>query len=73
MYKLFTDKKENFECKIELEGASLDDAVARLVVESKKLNLLFVWSRFTRHLRRVMSFTNFVRTSFQARCFSLSD
>ncbi len=41
MYKLFTDKKENFECKIELEGASLDDAVARLVVESKKLNLLF--------------------------------
>ena len=41
MYKLFTDKKENFECKIELEGASLDDAVARLVIESKKLNLLF--------------------------------
>ncbi len=41
MYKLFTDKKENFECKIELEGASLDNAVARLVIESKKLNLLF--------------------------------
>ena len=41
MYKLFTDKKENFECKIELEGASLDNAVARLVIESKKINLLF--------------------------------
>ena len=41
MYKLFTDKKENFECKIELEGASLDDAVTRLVIESKKLNILF--------------------------------
>ena len=41
MYKLFTDKQENFECKIEVEGASLNNASARLVVESTDLNLLF--------------------------------
>ena len=41
MYKLSTDKQENFECKIELEGASLNNASARLVVESTDLNLLF--------------------------------
>ena len=31
MYKLFTDKLENFEAKIRLEGASLKKSKARLV------------------------------------------
>lgn len=41
MYKLFTDKVENFKCSIDLEGASLDDTKVRLVLESGKLNLLY--------------------------------
>lgn len=41
MYKLYTDKKEIFECDISLSGASLKDATARLVVETADLNLLY--------------------------------
>jgi hypothetical protein len=41
MYKLYTDKVENFKCSIDLEGASLDDTKVRLVLESGKLNLLY--------------------------------
>lgn len=41
MYKLFTDKMEIFECNIKLEGASLTNSVARIVIESKDINLLF--------------------------------
>ena len=41
MYKLFTDKKEVFECDIKLSGASLDKSNVRLVVESADVNLLF--------------------------------
>jgi len=41
MYKLFTDKTELFECNIKLEGASLKNSKARLLVESKDLNLIF--------------------------------
>ena len=40
-YKLYTDKQENFECQIFLEGTSLSKAKARLVVESGGLNLMF--------------------------------
>ena len=40
-YKLYTDKQENFECQIYLEGTSLSKAKARLVVESGDLNLMF--------------------------------
>ena len=40
-YKLYTDKQENFECQIYLEGTSLSKAKARLVVESNNLNLMF--------------------------------
>ena len=40
-YKLYTDKQENFECQIYLEGTSLSKAKARLVVESGGLNLMF--------------------------------
>ena len=41
MYKLFTDKKEVFECDIKLSGASLEKSNVRLVVESADMNLLF--------------------------------
>ena len=41
MYKLYTDKKEIFECDISLEGASLKDATARLVVETDNISLLY--------------------------------
>ena len=41
MYKLFTDKTEIFECNIKLQGASLKNSVARIVVESEDINLLF--------------------------------
>ena len=41
MYKLFTDKLENFEAKIKLEGASLRKSKARLVIEAEDFDLLF--------------------------------
>lgn len=41
MYKLFTDKTEVFECNIKLEGASLKNSHARLIIESEDVNLLF--------------------------------
>jgi hypothetical protein len=40
-YKLYTDKSETFKCKIHLEGAELNEAKSRLVIESSKFNLLF--------------------------------
>ena len=41
MYKLFTDKSELFECSISLQGASLKESRARLVVETPDYSLLF--------------------------------
>ena len=41
MYKLYTDKQENFQCSIELTGVSLSNSQARLVVETDELNLMF--------------------------------
>ena len=41
MYKLYTDKQEIFECDIQLEGASLNNSKARLVIETTDLSLLF--------------------------------
>jgi len=41
MYKLFTDKTEVFECNIKLEGASLKNSQARLIIETEDINLLF--------------------------------
>ena len=40
-YKLYTDKTEPFKCKIHLEGAELNEAKSRLIIESSKMNLLF--------------------------------
>jgi len=41
MYKLYTDKQETFECDIQLEGASLTNSTARLIIETEDLALLF--------------------------------
>ena len=41
MYKLYTDKKENFEAQITLEGASLNNSFARLILESQDMSLIF--------------------------------
>lgn len=41
MYKLFTDKVEIFECDVKLDGASLTNSIARIIVESQDVNLLF--------------------------------
>tara|TARA_A100001201_G_scaffold84430_1_gene74830 strand:+ start:187 stop:750 length:564 start_codon:yes stop_codon:yes gene_type:complete len=41
MYKLFTDKTELFECDITIEGASLSNSKARLVVETSDYSLMF--------------------------------
>ena len=41
MYKLYTDKIENFEAKIQLTGASLKESKARLVIESEDFDLMF--------------------------------
>ena len=41
MYKLYTDKIENFEAKIKLEGASLNKSKARLVVEADGFDVMF--------------------------------
>jgi hypothetical protein len=41
MYKLFTDKAELFECDIKIEGTSLSNSSARLVIETKDYSLLF--------------------------------
>jgi hypothetical protein len=41
MYKLYTDKSELFECDIKIEGASLSNSTARLVVETNDYSLMF--------------------------------
>jgi len=41
MYKFYKDKNENFECNIGLEGASLSNAQARLILENEEFNLVF--------------------------------
>jgi len=40
-YKLYTDKKEVFECDIKLSGASIKNSFARLIVESDNMNFVF--------------------------------
>ena len=41
MYTLYSDKQNIFECDIQLEGASLTDAFARLIIESDNINLMY--------------------------------
>ena len=40
-YILNNDKSENFECTISLEGASLENSKARIIIETKDLNLMY--------------------------------
>jgi hypothetical protein len=41
MYSLYSDKPTLFECTIQLEGCSLNQASARLVIESEQNSLIF--------------------------------
>lgn len=41
MYKFFKDKSEIFECKINIEGASLTKAKPRLILENEEFSLIF--------------------------------
>jgi len=41
MYTLYSDKNNIFECDIQLEGASITQAFARVIVEGDNLNLVF--------------------------------
>ena len=41
MYTLYSDKPNLFECNIQLEGCSLSQARARLLIESKDNQLIF--------------------------------
>jgi len=41
MYTLYVDKTEDFKCNIGVEGANIKDTQARLILESKDMNLLY--------------------------------
>ena len=41
MYPLYSDKPNLFECSIQLEGCSLNQASARLIIESEQNSLVF--------------------------------
>ena len=40
-YTLYTDREENFNCEIALEGARLRDSFARIILETQDFNLAF--------------------------------
>ena len=40
-YILYTDRKENFSCDIALEGAKLNESLARIILETKDINYVF--------------------------------
>ena len=41
MYPLYSDKQNLFECSLQLEGCSLNQASARLIIESEQNSLIF--------------------------------
>jgi hypothetical protein len=41
IYKLYRDREETFECNISVEGASLASAIARIIVDTNTINLIF--------------------------------
>lgn len=41
MFTLYTDKSEDFKCKIDVEGSDLSKTKARLVIESSNFTLMF--------------------------------
>lgn len=40
-YKLFTDKSNKFQCSIQVEGTSLENSQARIILETNHLSYLF--------------------------------
>ena len=40
-YTLYTDREENFNCEIAVEGARLRDSFARIILESEDMSLVF--------------------------------
>ena len=40
-YTLYTDREENFNCEIALEGARLKDSFARIILETSDVSLAF--------------------------------
>jgi len=40
-FKIYTDKSSDFQCEIEVDGASLSEARARLVLSSGRKSVLF--------------------------------
>ena len=40
-YKLFTDKSNKFQCSIQVEGTSLENSQARIIIETNHLSYLF--------------------------------
>ena len=53
-YKLYTDKIENFECKLKLEGASLSKAFSRIILETNDINLSFENEKESGDLRDIV-------------------
>lgn len=41
MYKLYTDKNKTFSCNVDIEGASLNESEARIILETNAVNLLY--------------------------------
>ena len=41
MHILFNDKNEDFQCKIQLEGASINNSFARILIESPDFSVVF--------------------------------
>tara|TARA_R110000824_G_scaffold40100_4_gene120487 strand:- start:977 stop:1576 length:600 start_codon:yes stop_codon:yes gene_type:complete len=41
MFQIYSDKIKEFECKIAVEGASLSNTKARIVLEGKKYNIIY--------------------------------
>lgn len=41
MFTIYTDKAEDFKCKIGVEGSDISKTIARLVIEGKNISLLF--------------------------------
>lgn len=41
-YKLYRDRDETFECKVNVEGATLSNSTSRLILESDAWNIVFI-------------------------------
>jgi len=41
MYKLYTDKSKTFTCNVDIEGAALNESEARIILETRGMNILY--------------------------------